>query len=66
VKKLIGTILIGSVTVLAIACSGSNDEPIKLMSVCSSTPAVMVRCTVIPLEEKHRTEAEQKLFREWN
>jgi hypothetical protein len=40
------------------------DEPMKLMAVCSPTPAKVVGCTWIPLEEKYRTEAEQKLFDE--
>ena len=37
-------------------------EPMKLISVCSPTPAKMVSCTWIPLEEKFRLPVEQALF----
>ena len=43
-----------------------TTNPMKLMAVCSPTPAQMVSCTWIPLEEKHRTEAEQKLYKKRN
>ena len=42
------------------------EQPMKLMAVCTDTPSKTVACTWIPLEEKHRTEAEQKLYKERN
>ena len=51
----------------SVACGQEKpEEPMKLTAVCSPTPAQMVTCTWIPFEEKHRTEAEQKLYKERN
>ena len=60
--------LIAIVGIIALASCGQakSDEPMKLMAVCSPTPAQVVGCTWIPFEEKHRTEAEQKLYEERN
>ena len=54
------------VGIITLASCGQEelDEPMKLTAVCTDTPAKTVACTWIPLEEKHRTEAEQKLYEE--
>jgi hypothetical protein len=54
------------IAIIALASCGQAepDEPMKLMAVCTDTPAKTVACTWIPLEEKYRTEAEQKLYEE--
>ena len=60
--------LMAIIGIMALASCGQEepDEPMKLTAGCSPTPAQVVKCTWIPFEEKHRTEAEHKLYEEQN
>ena len=66
-RKIVDSIALAAIGLMAIIgiltfASCGQDEPMKLMAVCTETPAKTVSCTWIPLEEKHRTETEQELF----